>query len=145
MHLLALAPLALLGGLLRKSPRSTLLLMDVNVGRLQHLSHQGHELVEVHLSISIRIQLLEDLVNGGLIFGVLGEGTAETMSSDSARPFSRPLAPRGSAEGGPGILMNQCIRVEDGEKQLWSPLALAWTCPVAGNPALPLPPVSAAG
>lgn len=58
------------------------------MGGLQHLGHQGRELIKVDLPISISIQLLEYLVNGGLIFGVLGEGAAETASSDSPRPPS---------------------------------------------------------
>lgn len=76
--------------------------MDVNVGGLQHLGHQGRELVKVDLSISISIQVLEYLVNGGLIFGVLGEGAAETASSDSPRPPPGPH-PSGLSGGGPGV------------------------------------------
>lgn len=50
------------------------LIVDIVMGSHQHPGHQDHEFIKGDLSISISIQFLEYFVNGGLIFGVLGEG-----------------------------------------------------------------------
>ena len=69
--------------------------MDIVVGRLQHPGHQDYEFLKADLSIFIGIQLLEYLVNGRLILGVLGEKKAGVVSST----FFRPHIPQNSAHG----------------------------------------------
>lgn len=84
---------SLLGDIAGKSPSELLLLVDSLMGSLQHPGHQDYEFLKGDLSIFISIQLLEYFVNGRLVFGVLGEGKAGTVSS----PLSRPRIPQNSA------------------------------------------------
>lgn len=60
------------------------------MGSHQHLGQQGHEFIKGDLSISISIQVLEYLVNGGLIFGVLGEGDSRHSEFGLSLPLSHP-------------------------------------------------------
>lgn len=64
------------------------------MGSLQHTGHQGYEFTERHLSVFISIQTLEYSVNGGLIFGILGEGDSRDSELEvfPSTPFSRPLS-----------------------------------------------------
>lgn len=72
--------------------------MDIFVGRLQHPGHQDYEFLKADLSIFIGIQLLEYLVNGRLIFGVLGEKKAGVVSST----FLQASHPSELSSGQPG-------------------------------------------
>lgn len=59
------------------------------MGGHQHPGHQDYEFIKGDLSVSISIQFLEYFVNGGLIFGVLGEGGQQTQGAQTL-PLSHP-------------------------------------------------------
>lgn len=73
-----------------KAAQSCLLFVDILMGSHQHPGHQDHEFIEGDLSISISIQFLEYFVNGGLIFGVLGEGDSRPSELRLSLPLSQP-------------------------------------------------------
>lgn len=71
-----------------KASQSFLLLVDILVGSLQHLAHQDYEFIKGDLAIFIGIQILEYLVNGSFIFGILGE----VENTDSELRFFLPFS-----------------------------------------------------
>lgn len=85
--------------------------MDIYVGCFQHPGHQDYEFLKADGSVFIGIQVLEYFVNGRLIFGVLGEEKAGSVSS----PFFRPRIPQNSAQGSQGTVTHDpklCGRIQ---------------------------------
>lgn len=68
---------------------ASLVLEELVAGGGDH-SHEGHELLEVALAVSVTVQCLHDLVHDLLLLDLLRERTNCAAAYDEPRPAARP-------------------------------------------------------